>query len=211
MLVAMRIAPMFLIAAALFLPTAPAAADPPSTSRLAATAFGVASVLHQEDANGVIVEGYLFGITVLHGAHPDVPYDRAVVFFGTRFDPALGYAVTFVGAAPASYTAQGMNAATLTGSVEALPFYDGSNLPPDPLPPLVIDVDLRYDGVGSVYASAVHFGGGSAGATYVAYRASRWRYADVSGTATVDGAAATVDTAQLLAETSGEFNLVAQP
>ncbi|MGZ5242053.1 MAG: hypothetical protein ACXWCN_18190 [Caldimonas sp.] len=32
-----------------------------------------------------------------------------------------------------------------------------------------------------------------------------------NGAATVDGAAALVDTAQLLGETSGEFNLVAQP
>jgi hypothetical protein len=204
---------MLLTAAALALAlhAAPASAEPPSTSRLATTGFGVASVLHQEDADGVIVEGYLFGINVLHGAHPDVPYDRAVVFFGTRFDPALGYAVTFVGAGPAEYAAQGLNGATLTGTLEALPFYDGSNLPPDPLPPLVIDVDLRYDGFGSVHASATHYGGGSAGSAYVAYRAARWRYADVSGTATVDGAAATVDTAQLLAETSGEFNLVALP
>ena len=58
--------------------------------------IAVASVLHSEH-KGVVIEGYLFAVNVLHGALSDVPYSPALVFFGTRFDPALGYAVTFTG------------------------------------------------------------------------------------------------------------------
>jgi hypothetical protein len=205
----MRKRSMLLLAAVVAFPML-ASADPPSTARIFGTGFGVASVLHHEE-NGVVTEGYLFGVNLLHGAHPDIPYSEAVVFFGTRYDPALGYAVTFVGSAPATYTANGLAGAKVTGTVVAEPFYDGSNLPPDPLPPLHITVDLTFSGTGSTYSNPVHFASGSAGSAYVNYGASRWRYADAAGSASVDGSAATVDTAQLLAETSGEFNLVAQP
>jgi hypothetical protein len=205
----MRKTSMLMLALAFAWPSL-ASADPPSTTRLVANGFGIASVIHHE-ADGVITEGFLFGIHILHGAHPDVPYDDAIVFFGTRFDPALGYAVTFTGAAPASYTAHGLASATLQGTVVAEPFYDGSNLPPIPLPPITINADLTYTGTGSTHATVAHFASGSAGSVFLLYDAVRWRFADVSGTATLDGGAATVDTAQLLAETAGEFNLVAQP
>jgi hypothetical protein len=187
-----------------------AGAAPPSTTRLFATGFGVASVIHHEE-NGVVTEGYLFGFNVLHGALSDVPYAKAIVFFGTRFDPAVGYPVTFSGAAAASYTANGLAGARLTGTVVAQPFYDGSNLPPDPLPPITIHVDLTFTGTGSTHLDGSHYTSGSRGSVYVAFDATRWRYANVAGAARVDGGAALVDTAQLLGETSGEFNLVAQP
>ena len=90
----------------------------------------------------------------------------------------------------------------------AEPFYDGGNLPPIPLPPITIDANLTYTGTGSTYSTVAHFASGSPGSVFLLYDAVRWRYADVSGSATLDGGPATVDTAQLLAETAGEFNLV---
>jgi len=179
---------------------APSAPDP---------RLGVGGGLHHEGSDGGLTEGYVFGVNALHGGRPDVPYDQALVFWGTRYYPDLGYAVTFSGAAEVDYAGRGLQGADLVGTVEAYPFYDGSNLPPDPLPPITIDVDLTWTGTGSTHSEVSHYAGGSPGGeVYVFVDSARWRYADVSGTATIDGQAATVDYAQVLAETAGEFNLV---
>ncbi len=184
------------------------AAAEPSTTRFRGSGFGVVGVLHHVDDAGVETTGYLFGVNVLSGALPDVPFDQAVVFAGERYYPDLGYSVPFLGAGEATYSSRGLNGADVVGMVEALPFYDGTNLPPDPLPPITIEVDLTFTGIGSTSATGGSFSSHAPGEVYVLVSAQRWRYADVTGSVTLDGSAATVDTAQVLAETSSEFNLV---
>jgi hypothetical protein len=206
----MRHTPKLLLAVTTMLPFV-AAADPPSTFRMQANGFGVVSVIQAEGADGSFTVGYLFGINLVHGERPDVPYSQALVFFGERYEPSLGFSVPFIGAGEATYEQGGMHGATVSGTFEANPFYDGSNLPPEPLPPITIDVDLTFTGTGSVYQSTAHFAAGAPGSAYVFYDAARWRYADATGTVTVNGDAASVDYEQLLAETAGEFNLVAMP
>jgi hypothetical protein len=116
----------------------------------------------------------------------------------------------FLGAGEASYAGNGLQGGDLVGTVSAEAFYDGSNLPPIPLPPLQIDVDLTWTGTGSTFSSVSHYAAGNPGESYVFVESARWRYADVSGSASVVGSdnPASVDTAQVLADTAAEFNLV---
>ena len=205
----MRTLPMLVAVAAFSLPTQAAVAAPPSTSRIVISGFGAVGVVHSIDADGVETTGYLFGVNVLHGQHPDLPNDEAVAFFGQRCYPQYdGACVAFSGAGAADFTSRGLQSGHLAGSVEAVPFCDGGFCPGDYLPPLTFDFDLTFTGVGKTSTSTYTYASGSQGSVYVSYRAGRWRYADVTGTATVDGDPAWVDTAQLMAETSGEFNLV---
>jgi hypothetical protein len=181
----------------------------PSTTTFRGTGFAVVGVIHHVDDAGVETTGYLFGVGVRSGEIQNVPFDQALIFAGERYYPELGYSVPFLGAVEASYQNNGMNGATIAGTVEAQPFYDGSSLPPDPLPALVIEVDLTFRGTGATYAQPAHYISGNPGEVYALLDALRWRFATATGTILVDGSAgATLDTAQILGETSSEFNLV---
>jgi hypothetical protein len=196
---------MLLALAILALPLL-ASAAPPSTTRLHASGFGVAGAVSTDTAFG-----FVFGVNLLHGERPDLPWQQAVVFFGYRYDAEYDAYIPYLGAGEATVQGHGLGGQRVVGSLEANAFWDGTGLSPKPVPPIEVVIDAQWTGTGSVVHNVMHYAYGMAGSSYVYYDAQRWRDATVSGTVLIDGAPALVEGAQVLAETAGEFNLVAQP
>ncbi|HEY5923271.1 MAG TPA: hypothetical protein VIV11_16440 [Kofleriaceae bacterium] len=107
----------------------------------------------------------------------------------------------YAGGGDIAYSGNGLSSASASGTVVAEE-YTGRGLPP-----LTVEFELAFSGTGAVTATTSRFASGGGGTT-VSFTSSRSRNANIGGSISLDGDAATASGGQLVAEVAGELVVV---
>jgi hypothetical protein len=151
------------------------------------------AAIHDVSANGCVeTNGELVALSSSDGT-----YAIAIV---NRVDSCAGTDAWYAGAGGVTYSGNGLSSAAAAGTIVA------DEYSPNGFAPITIEFDLAFAGTGAVSASASQFTSGGGGAT-VSFTATRSRAANVSGSLTIDGDAATA-AGTLYAETAGDLSVV---